>query len=94
MADGYSESDLSRRQKAALRWTDAYLLDPVVSDDLRQEMLEVFTPAEIVELTFVLLKVHPASKIQVTLGLEPESMPVTVVEGPPSGRGEAPRKAL
>ena len=45
-------------------------------------MLRHFTPAELVELTFQLMKVQPASKLQVVWGLEPESMPVTVV--PPS----------
>jgi alkylhydroperoxidase family enzyme len=50
--DRYEESDLGERQKAALRFADAYMTDPGGIDaDLRAQLLEHFTRDEIVQLT-------------------------------------------
>jgi alkylhydroperoxidase family enzyme len=52
--DRYESSDaLSEAQKAALRMHDAFLMHPAgFGEERRAEMLEHFSPAEIVELCF------------------------------------------
>jgi alkylhydroperoxidase family enzyme len=81
--DGYEESALSARHKAVLRWTDTFLSgSPEPDAAQRREMLEHFTPAELVELTAGLALFMGFSKIAVTLGGMPESLPVTVQPTP------------
>jgi alkylhydroperoxidase family enzyme len=81
--DGFEASDLSPRQKAVLRWTDAFLSpSPEPDAALRQQMLAHFEPAEIVELTAALSIFMGFSKIAVSLGGMPESLPVTVQPTP------------
>jgi alkylhydroperoxidase family enzyme len=81
--DGYEQSALSERHKAVLRWSDAFLSDPAgASAPLREEMLRHFTPAELVELTAGLALFMGFSKIAVSLGQAPESMPTLVVPTP------------
>ena len=73
-------SDLSAREKVALRWADAYLIHPDdVPEDLRRDLLGYFSPAEIVELLALLMKCQAGSKFQIALGIEPESMPLTLI---------------
>jgi alkylhydroperoxidase family enzyme len=75
--DGWETSDLSARQKAVLRWTDAFLSpDPHADAALQREMLLHFEPAEIVELTAALSIFMGFSKIAVSLGGMPESLPI------------------
>jgi alkylhydroperoxidase family enzyme len=51
----YEHSDLREHQKAALRYTDAFLADPGgFGPDARADLLEHFGSGEIVELTFKL----------------------------------------
>jgi len=82
--DGYQTSDaLTPRQRATLRWTDAFLRAPHdVDDALRAEMLRHFTPAELVELTAGLALFMGFSKIAVALDQMPEDLPVRVIPTP------------
>lgn len=81
--DGYQASDLSPRHKAVLRWTDACLAQPPQAPpELRREMLRHFSPEELVELTAGIALFLGFSKIAVSLGQAPESMPTLVVPTP------------
>jgi AhpD family alkylhydroperoxidase len=81
--DGFEASALSARQKAVLRWTDAFLAGGGAPDvALRAEMLGFFTPAELVELTAGLAVFMGFSKIAVSLGGMPAELPVTVQPTP------------
>jgi len=81
--DGFEASDLTPRQKAVLRWTDAFLSpEPVPDEALRQEMLRHFKPAELVELTAAISIFMGFSKIAVSLGGMPETLPIMVEKTP------------
>jgi alkylhydroperoxidase family enzyme len=81
--DGFEGSGLSARQKAVLRFTDVFLSGtPEPDAALRRELLGFFTPAELVELTAGLALFMGFSKIAVSLGGMPESLPVTVQPTP------------
>jgi AhpD family alkylhydroperoxidase len=81
--DDYEGASLSERQKLALRFSDAFLKAPgEVDDALREALLEHFTPEEIVELAAGLALFMGFSKIAVSLGQVPASMPVTVLPTP------------
>jgi AhpD family alkylhydroperoxidase len=81
--DGWETSGLSARQKAVLHWTDTFLSGaPEPDAALREEMLGFFTPAELVELSAGLALFMGFSKIAVSLGGMPESLPVTVQPTP------------
>ena len=82
--DGYTQSDaLTERQKAALRFTDAFLRDPGGDHaKLRDELALHFTPEEIVELAAGVALFMGFSKIAVALGQAPETMPTLIVPTP------------
>jgi AhpD family alkylhydroperoxidase len=81
--DGFETSELSPRQKAVLRYTDTFLsAEPEPDAAQRRELLAFFTPAELVELTAGLALFMGFSKIAVSLGGMPESLPVTVQPTP------------
>jgi AhpD family alkylhydroperoxidase len=81
--DDHAEGALPERQKALLRYADAFLRDPATRDpELRETMLRHFTPEEIVELTAGLALFMGFSKIAVSLGQVPTEMPVTVMPTP------------
>jgi alkylhydroperoxidase family enzyme len=81
--DGYEESSLSARDVAALHFTDAILHDPArVTPALQEELRRHFSEPEIVELALAVGLFHALSKVLITLGLEPEDMPLTVVPTP------------
>ena len=68
--DDYESSDLTERQKAALRLADAYLLWPAgTSDEVRAGALEHFTPEQIVELILRLL-CYSSDKVMISLNLD------------------------
>jgi alkylhydroperoxidase family enzyme len=68
--DDYEASDLSERQKAALRLADAYLLWPAgTSDEVRAGALDQFTPEQIVEFVLRLL-VYSSDKVMISLNLD------------------------
>jgi alkylhydroperoxidase family enzyme len=53
-----------------------------LDDELRAEMLEHFTPAQVVELTAGIALFMGFSKIAVSLGTAPADMPTMVVPTP------------
>ncbi len=74
--DDYANSDLSPRQKLILRYTDIFLADPHSLDDsLKKELRAEFSAPELVELTAGLALFMGFSKIAVSLGGMPESLP-------------------
>ncbi len=70
VTDAYAESSLSGREKRILAWTDA----------LRRDLGE----AGLVALTLGVGLFLGLAKVLITLGLEPEQMPVTVLPTPGS----------
>lgn len=83
--DGYQDTPLSDVDKAVLSYTDAIIgdparLDPAVAAALRQQ----FGEAGVAELTLGVGLFLGLAKVLITLGLEPESMPVTVLPTPGS----------
>ena len=70
LVDDHEHSALSPKQKAALRFADAYLNGPVaVDDDLRAELTAYFAPAELGSL-LVRLMHFSSDKVMVALGLD------------------------
>jgi alkylhydroperoxidase family enzyme len=85
IADGFEESPLDERSKLIIRYADVFLKDPrslAGKPELREEMLRHFTPAQIVELTSALALFMGFSKIAVSVGGMPESMPTMIVPTP------------
>ncbi len=83
IADGYEESSLRPAEIAALGLTDAIIgTAPGVSDALRADLQRHFSDAQIVELALGVGLFSALSKTLIALGLEPESMPVSVVPTP------------
>src|SRR5512144_378317 len=70
LVDDHEHSSLSAKQKAALRFADAYLNGPVAVDhDLRGELNVHFTPIELGSL-LVRLMHFSSDKVMVALGLD------------------------
>ena len=70
LVDDHEHSALSSKQKAALRFADAYLNGPVaVDDELRAELDTYFTPAELGSLLVRLIQ-FSSDKVMVALGLD------------------------
>jgi AhpD family alkylhydroperoxidase len=90
IVDGYENAgDLSDTEKAAIRFTDTFLREPgALSTGQGAELLEHFTPAELVELAAGVALFMGFSKIAVALGPPPE-MPTTVVPTPDWPPGQA-----
>jgi alkylhydroperoxidase family enzyme len=80
--DGYETSDLPPRIKLAIKYTDVLITDPgSLTDDLRAELADEFTPEQIVELTATVTIASAFSKAAVAWG-PPPSIPVTAVPTP------------
>ena len=70
LVDDHEHSSLSAKQKAALRFADAYLNGPIAVDaDLRAELSVHFTPTELGSL-LVRLMHFSSDKVMVALGLD------------------------
>ena len=83
IADGFEASALDARAKAVIRYTDVFLRGGRGLDrDVRAEMLQHFTPAQIVELTAGVALFMGFSKIAIALGTAPADMPTMVVPTP------------
>ena len=81
--DDFENSSLSHREKLILRYTDIFLKNPGgLPDQLRTDMAEEFSNEEIVELTVGLALFMGFSKIAVSMGGMPDSMPTTVMPTP------------
>lgn len=83
--EGFEESGLSARHKDAVRLADRFLSLP---GPARRSPAGELSSAEQVELDTALAMFLGFAKMLITLGLEPESMPVTVVPTPGSQRRE------
>jgi len=82
VADGYETSALTAREKAVLRYVDTILTDPAgLTGAQRDELLALFSPAQLVELTAGVALFLGFSKIAVALGPPPD-MPTMVVPTP------------
>jgi len=83
--DGYEESGLSPRDRATLRLTDAIIGDPrSLRDEDRTFIRSQLSDPEIVEVALGVSLFIGLSKVLITLGLEPETMPTTVLPTPGS----------
>ena len=75
----------SPAETAILELTDAIIGRPQsLSDATRQQLQAHYTDAQIVELVLGVGLFMGMSKVLITLGLEPEEMPVTVLPTPGS----------
>jgi len=82
--DGYSDN-LPPAESAALALTDALIGIPqAMPAELQQRLREHFSEAELVELSLGVGLFLGMSKVLISLGLEPEDMPVTVIPTPGS----------
>lgn len=76
---------MTPREAAALKLTDAFIGDPNGLDHQTQdELLSHFDDGELAELALGVGLFFGLSKVLVALGLEPESMPTTVLPAPGS----------
>ncbi len=81
--DGYEESRLSGRDKAAIALTDTIIGDPRrVSPELHARLREHFSDPEIVEMALGVGLFMSLSKVLIALGMEPEEMGTEVVPTP------------
>lgn len=83
--DDYQDSNLSKRDKLLLEYTDHYLANPTgMSEDLKQRLKDTFTEAEIVHASTALLLFNSFSRGAVAFGGMPEEdlplMPMAVPE--------------
>lgn len=85
--DDFERSTLPERQKVALRFTDQFLQNPgPPRGQLADDLLRCFDDGERVELGVAIALFMGFAKMLITLGLEPEEMPLTVVATPGSDR--------
>ena len=83
--DGYEESRLSERDKAAIALTDAIIGDPRrVSPELQARLRAQFSDPEIVEMALGVGLFMGLSKVLIALGMEPEEMETAIVPTPGS----------
>ncbi len=94
VTDGYLEAPLSDREKLILRYTDAIIGDPERADpELGRALRAELGEAGLAELTLGVGLFLGLAKVLITLGLEPEAMPVTVLPTPGSSAYRAPAPA-
>lgn len=80
--DDYASSELPHRFKLAVRYADVIINDPSgLPDELKTELVEEFTPEQIVELTLTTAYAMAFSKAAVAWGPPPD-MPVLEVPTP------------
>lgn len=83
IADDYAASDLSEKEKLVIAYTDVFLSNPAgLSKELKEAMSAFFSDEEIVELTAGLAIFMGFSKIAVSLGGMPDSLPVFTMPTP------------
>lgn len=83
IADGYEESALSDAEIAALKLTDALIGPPrTLTDGEKRALRAQFDDAQVVEISVGVALFFALSKTLIGLGLEPESMPVSVLPTP------------
>ena len=80
--DDYASSDLPNRFKLAVRYADVIINDPAAMPDaLKAELVEEFTPEQLVELTLTTAFAMAFSKAAVAWGPPPD-MPLLEVPTP------------
>lgn len=82
VVDGYEDSDLSSREKAALLLADSYLNFPTcVSDDDARQITSHYNQAEIASMLLSLLSFNFTSRMAVSIGGMPEdgTLPITEI---------------
>lgn len=87
LIDDYESSDLTERQKAALRLADAVLMRPDdLPDDLVDQVHEHFTPAEVVELVLDVQR-NARNKVAVANGTDADGVGegLTIYDTPDGG---------
>lgn len=83
LGDPQHSHRLPERTKLALEWADIVLGGGHGADDeLKARLRAAFTPAEIVEITYAIGTFIGYSKQIITLGMEPENLPLLVVPTP------------
>ena len=83
IADGYDDAGLPPEEVAALHLTDAIVGEPRALDaDQVAELRKHFSDPQVVELALGVGLFLGLSKALIALGLEPESMPVSVIPTP------------
>ena len=81
--DGYQESLLSREEKLAIAFADAYLRDPNgLSKELAAHLKAHFSPAQLAHLAIALVAFNATSRCAVTIGGMPENLPVMEISAP------------
>jgi len=91
--DGYAEK-VAPNEAAALALTDALIGDPGALDTATMDaLLTHFDDGELAELVLGVGLFFGLSKVLVALGLEPESMPTTVLPAPGSDSSASASKA-
>jgi len=84
VADDYAHH-LSEREARALMLTDALIGDPEsLTTEQRNALIAEFDAGELAELALGVGLFFGLSKVLIALGLEPESMPTTVLPSPGS----------
>jgi alkylhydroperoxidase family enzyme len=85
ITDDHARSALPAPERAALKLADAIVTtpQPLAASDVA-ELREHFTPEQIAEMAVGLGLFHGLSKALIVMGLEPEGMPVTVMQEPGS----------
>jgi alkylhydroperoxidase family enzyme len=89
--DGWGDSALSERHKAALRFADAFLGTSDLTSEAQDTLRREFSEPELVELGIGLALFNGLSKMLIALGLEPDQMDTTVVPTPGSTPAAASR---
>ena len=83
--DDHFEQHFDGREAAALALTDVLIGNPSSADaELHARLKAQFSDAEIAEIALGVGLFLGMSKVLLTLGLEPDSMPTTVVPTPGS----------
>jgi len=78
--DDIDHSDLSDKHKAAVRFAQAFLTDPMgFTEADRAELLGHFTTDQVAELALDLVRFRPGSKLTVASGNEPLADELVVV---------------
>lgn len=91
VTDAYLDAPLSPREKRILQYTDAIIGDPSRADPaLGAALRDELGDAGLAELTLGVGLFLGLAKVLITLGLEPEQMPVTVLPTPGSAAYRAP----
>ncbi|WOK35248.1 carboxymuconolactone decarboxylase family protein [Sphingomonas sp. C3-2] len=80
VADGYDESALSDREKAAIALADSYLGFPAGMDDATATRVQqAFSSEEVASMLTALMTFNFTSRTAVSIGGMPEDLPVTEV---------------